>query len=237
MGKLRRGVAAGLVSLTAMGVLAPMAEADSAGIFRFFTAPTAPLAPPLAAPQPVPAPPPVVAPPPVAVPPVAVPPAAPVDTGAAEMAFVAKLNALRSSQGLRALAVQGQLFDVARAWSRQMAAARSISHNGSLASQAPQDWGHLGENVGMGPNVQALHDAFVASPEHYHNMVDPGYDSVGVGVVMGATGTMFVTVDFMAPRATAAPQATNRSVRCRKARRGKVVCKAARRPVRRARRR
>lgn len=119
------------------------------------------------------------------------------DTGADEMAFVAKLNQLRAAHGQPALATRGELFDTARAWSARMAAAGSISHNPDLAHQAPSNWARLGENVGVGMDVQSLHDAFVASPPHFRNMVDGAFDSVGVGVVRNAAGITYVTVAFM----------------------------------------
>ena len=122
--------------------------------------------------------------------------AASADTVGDEGDFIARLNNLRASQGLSTLAVDQRLTDMARAWSAQMAAAGAISHNPALTTQAPSDWIKLGENVGVGPTVESLHDAFVASPEHYRNMVDPAFQKVGVGVVY-AGAVMYVTVDFM----------------------------------------
>jgi len=161
------------------------------------------------------------------------------DSGSDEMAFVQKLNELRSSRGLPALAVKGELFDMARAWSGRMATAGVISHNPDLAAQGPSNWMRLGENVGMGPGVQTLHDAFVASPLHFRNMIDPDFDLVGVGVVHGLAGITFVTVNFMkaqpapaqivqaqAPaQASPAPARTSKVRVCTKSRRGRVTCR------------
>ena len=156
------------------------------------------------------------------------------DTGTDESAFLAKLNELRASHGVGALQVNGGLVGMARPWSANMARAGGISHNPALASQAPPEWTKLGENVGMGPDVQSLHNAFVASPEHYRNMVDPQFKQVGISVVYGSDNTIFVTVDFMsagapAPAPAAAPAAararTPRS--CRRVR-GRMYCRASR---------
>lgn len=152
-------------------------------------------------------------------------PAAAADTGAAEIQFVEKLNGLRGAQGLQPLAIKGELFDFARGWSRNMAAAGAISHNPSLGAQAPLPWLRLGENVGMGPDVQSLHDAFVASPTHYANMVNPAYDSVGVGVVE-ANGVLFVSVEFMTTAPVIKPAVAGKS--CAKNRKGKIVCRKVR---------
>ena len=93
--------------------------------------------------------------------------------------------------------MDGTLVSVARSWSGKMAAAGTISHNPSLASQVPSGWKKAGENVGKGGNVDALQQAFENSPAHYQNLVDPAFNYVGVGVVYGAGGMIYVTVDFM----------------------------------------
>ena len=147
-------------------------------------------------------------------------------TGTDELEFALKLNELRVSRGLRPLDYRGALFDTARAWSGQMLAADGISHNPSLAAQAPSNWLRLGENVGMGYTVQALHDAFVASPAHFHNMIDPAFDAVGVGVVHAADGKIFVTVNFMTTKP--APAAAKTKKVCTKNRRGRVTCRTVR---------
>ncbi len=127
------------------------------------------------------------------------------DDAGDEAGFLARLNDLRTSQGLPALASNSALTGVARAWAGSMAAAGTISHNPSLAAQGPSNWARLGENVGMGPSVVSLHNAFVTSPSHFANMVNAHYDSVGVGVVMSGS-TMYVTVNFMQTQAAPAPR-------------------------------
>lgn len=157
-------------------------------------------------------------------------------TGSDELAFAAKLNQMRVARGLRPLETRGELFDMARNWSANMLAAGGIAHNPNMAAHAPANWSKLGENVGMGFDVQGLHDAFVASPLHYRNMVDGQFDAVGVGVVHRGDGMIFVTVNFMttkaspavaAPAAAPAAQATAHKS-CTKTRKGKVVCRVVR---------
>ncbi|HUR17663.1 MAG TPA: CAP domain-containing protein [Acidimicrobiales bacterium] len=169
------------------------------------------------------------------------------DTGSDEMGFVQKLNELRTSRGLPALGTRVELSDMARAWSGRMAGAGGISHNPDLAAQAPGDWARLGENVGIGPGVQSLHDAFVASPLHFKNMIDPEFDWVGVGVVNGPPGIIYVTVNFMrthaaapeivkavAPVAQAAATVAPATKRvCTRSRKGRVTCRTVK--VRKAR--
>jgi uncharacterized protein YkwD len=119
------------------------------------------------------------------------------DPAAAEAEFVSRINALRATKGLGALAVHPELVEVARAWSTEMAEADEISHNPDLADQVRADWQKLGENVGVGMTVARLHDAFVKSPAHYRNLVDPDFTHVGVAVVLGRDGAIFTTHQFM----------------------------------------
>jgi hypothetical protein len=119
------------------------------------------------------------------------------DPASDEVNFFSRLNAVRTSRGLRPLVLTGQLSGMARGWSGRMASRGGISHNPNLAAQGPPGWTRLGENVGMGPSVDEIHDALVASPSHYANIVSVHYDSVGVGVVQSGS-TKFVTFNFMA---------------------------------------
>jgi hypothetical protein len=131
------------------------------------------------------------------------PPAgAEVDAGA-EAGFVSSLNAVRQGQGLPPLEVSAELTAKARAWSQVMADSGHIFHS-NLSDGISSPWSRLGENVGVGPNVGSVHDAFVASPAHYSNLVDPGFRYVGVGVV-SINGTLWVTEVFMEPASQPAP--------------------------------
>lgn len=147
----------------------------------------------------------------------AAPAGAGVDPQAAESAFVARINALRASKGLGTLTVDGELTTIARRWAGKMAAAGDISHNRNFQNEVTADWVKLGENVGMGPEIDKLHRAFVASPTHYKNLVDGDYTRVGVGVVVTADGMIFtahqferVASDNAVVVTTAAPAATPR---------------------------
>jgi hypothetical protein len=136
-----------------------------------------------------------------------VPAAAQADTVSDEAAFVTKINELRASKGLPALAVHENLVAKARSWAGTMAAAGKIWHS-TLSDGITADWKKLGENVGMGGSVDGLHAAFVASPGHYANLVDPSFGHVGIGIVMSGK-TIFVAEMFMQMTpAKAAPAVT-----------------------------
>lgn len=125
-----------------------------------------------------------------------------------ESCFVSAINSARASAGVGSLGVNGALVTMARTWSATMAAAGYIYHNPNLTTLAPSNWLNLGENVGVGPTCDALAQAFMNSPEHRANILDPAFSSVGVGVVDTADGTIYVTEDFMGTGAVPAPVVT-----------------------------
>ena len=129
-----------------------------------------------------------------------------------EQQFISNINALRSSRGLPSLAVHSNLTAKARSWAQNMAGAGHIYHS-DLQSGITANWKRLGENVGVGSDVNSLHNAFVASPTHYENLVDPTFTHVGVGVFVGSDGTVWVAEEFMqlmdsTPATTRAPATT-----------------------------
>jgi hypothetical protein len=151
-----------------------------------------------------------------------VPAGAQTDPGATEAEFVADINALRASKGLPKLTVHPELVGIARDWAAQMAKVDQISHNPRLAQLVQADWQKLGENVGVGMTEDKLHQAFIDSPAHYKNLVDPDFRYIGVGVVIGRDGAIFTAHQFMqlrpaaaaaaeAPPATAKPAARAKS--------------------------
>ncbi|MFA9564456.1 MAG: CAP domain-containing protein, partial [Acidimicrobiales bacterium] len=77
------------------------------------------------------------------------------DSGA-EAQFIASINQLRTSKGLNALTVDGELTAGSRVWTDHMKAQGSISHAPDLSVGVTQNWQKLGENVGVGPTVSAL---------------------------------------------------------------------------------
>lgn len=150
----------------------------------------------------------------VVVPTLLLPPApagAETDQSAGEAQFIALINEVRTSRGLRPLTPDPELRRVAMGWAEKMAAADQISHNPKLAEEVSADWQKLGENVGVGMTVQELHDAFVKSPSHLRNILDPDFTRIGVAIVVGRGGALFTTHQFMKlrPRAEAAAAAAS----------------------------
>lgn len=120
-------------------------------------------------------------------------------------------NASRTSDGLPALALNAQLNAVAQAWADRLAAAGVLSHNPALRNQV-SDWSVLGENVGMAGDVPTVQAAFMASPPHRANILDPRYTQMGVGSATSiypscGCKVLWVVVDFRRPMSVATPPA------------------------------
>ena len=140
-----------------------------------------------------------------------------------ETQFVERINAFRLVSGLPPVTVDGELTDIARRWSIGMAQQHAIFHNTQLDRQVRANWKKLGENVGTGPTVDDIFNAFLASPTHRANVVDPRFTKVGVGVVADASGQLYTAHEFMSlSGAKAKPKAKGRS-------RGRAVRRPARR--------
>ena len=129
-------------------------------------------------------------------------------TPADEAVFLSKINALRGSQGLAPLSVDPALAATSCTWNDQLIVANALSHDPNLSAaiaSVEPNWRKGGENVGMGGTLDSLFDAFVASPGHYKNLVDPDYSRVGICSARSATGKLFTTHRFLGVGSSPAP--------------------------------
>jgi len=124
-----------------------------------------------------------------------------------EAQFVALVNQTRANVGVAPLAVDGQLTALARQHAQTMADAGTIFHANPISAGVTAPWIKLGENVGTGPSAPPIMDAFINSPKHYANIVDPAFTYIGVGVVW-VGNQMFTTHRFMQLSGSAAPPPT-----------------------------
>jgi uncharacterized protein YkwD len=128
--------------------------------------------------------------------PIAATPAAAANSG--EMELRTYINEARDKHGARELAMRSFLVRAARKHSRWMAGTSQLVHSRDLASYAGgRDWSVLGENIGYGPSMEVLHDAFMDSPPHRRNALNRRYEKVGVGMAVGDDGRIWVTVLFL----------------------------------------
>lgn len=126
-----------------------------------------------------------------------------------ESTFVAALNDVRRDAGLPPFTVNVELSNLSRAHAQVMADAGEIFHASPISAGYSGPWSKIGENVGVGANVAVLVDAFVASPGHYANIIDPAFTEIGVGVVWKDsalyTTHRFLQVHDDPPTTTTAP--------------------------------
>ena len=133
--------------------------------------------------------------------------AGPENPGSDEASFISMVNAARAKQGVAPLQVDAELTALARDWTAEMAGGtcgqrpsdgrNAICHASSLSAGVSADCIKLGENVGMGGDVNAVMQGFLNSPGHYKNLMDPAFTRIGVGVVWSENGALYTTHRFM----------------------------------------
>lgn len=119
------------------------------------------------------------------------------DLTAKERALVDAVNAIRAQAAVAPVAVDPALNAEAREWSRQLA--KSGFRHSELDEQVGDAvcWRRLGQNIAQGDDVSAIVAAWLASPTHFANLVDPLFTHVGVSIVEDRSGVHFVTQEFM----------------------------------------
>jgi hypothetical protein len=120
--------------------------------------------------------------------------------------LTAMTNADRVSRGLRALSTANDLQSFAQQRADEMARTKRLAHTTSLGTKI-SGWKRLGENVGRGPTLQEIQTAFMASPSHRENILDPQFTQIGVGVTFDGADYLYVAVIFRLPSGTAAAAA------------------------------
>ncbi|MDQ1514547.1 MAG: hypothetical protein QOE80_377 [Actinomycetota bacterium] len=122
--------------------------------------------------------------------------------------LTAMTNADRVSRGLRALSTAGDLQSLAQQRADEMARSGRLAHTTNLGSKV-SGWQRLGENVGRGPKLPDIETAFMNSPSHRENILDPAFTQVGVGMTFDGKDYLYVAVIFRQPggAVSAAPPA------------------------------
>jgi uncharacterized protein YkwD len=118
-------------------------------------------------------------------------------------AVVCLINVQRSKHHLPALHVQQDLNRSAQGWTNVMVTTGQFTHGADFAgriSAAGYAWASAGENIATGfLTPQAVVKAWMASPDHCQNILDPGYADVGTGLSnhpLGQYGAATWTQDF-----------------------------------------
>ena len=113
--------------------------------------------------------------------------------------FVDRTNSLRASHGIHALRNHSALDAKAQAWAEETARRGTLVHSTLSDGLGHVAWRTIGENLASGSDsgdwTAALHNALVASPGHYNNLVDRRFTHMGVGVAH-ARGMVYVVEVF-----------------------------------------
>jgi uncharacterized protein YkwD len=101
-------------------------------------------------------------------------------------AVVCLINKQRSEHGLPILNEQPQLARSAQSWTNTMVVRNDFTHGTAFQnriSAVGYNWSTAGENIASGfATPEAVVNAWMASPGHCRNILDPQYASVGTGV-------------------------------------------------------
>lgn len=120
----------------------------------------------------------------------------------AEQYLFSAANAERLQRGLPILHWNAALYRAAEGHAQEMAARASISHQypgeAELADRgrrAGARFSEIAENVAEAPTAVRIHDAWMNSPGHRANLLDPQVDSVGISVLR-RDGQLYAVQDF-----------------------------------------
>jgi hypothetical protein len=108
-----------------------------------------------------------------------------------------RINSLRTSHGLNALILDSNLSDLAQQRADTNERTGQLVHTPNLALGVTSNWGRLAENIGAGQDHEGLWQAFLHSPSHLENLLDPTFTHVGIGENSPNPGNDWVTHRFM----------------------------------------
>ncbi|HEV2069869.1 MAG TPA: CAP domain-containing protein [Acidimicrobiales bacterium] len=119
---------------------------------------------------------------------------------AMERAIFDMVNRERQERGLSPLDWDEELARRARQWSADMAAAGRLEHQDAQEMQAAvEGYTALGENIFQSSAPVAagrIHVGWMRSEGHRVNVLEPGFDRLGVGVVCDESGEVWATQRF-----------------------------------------
>jgi uncharacterized protein YkwD len=116
--------------------------------------------------------------------------------------LLAMVNAARRAEGLSPVRADPALMELATRHASAMRDAQRLAHDigqgtpDQRAERAGLVPKALGENVAHAMDVRGAHRTLWASPSHRGNLLDPRFDSVGIGTAIGEDGTLWVCEVF-----------------------------------------
>nr|WP_239521167.1 CAP domain-containing protein [Blastococcus saxobsidens] len=113
-----------------------------------------------------------------------------------------RVNDERRARDLEPVEWNGALAGVARSWSEQMAGTGQLEHQDMrevLGREELAGFTGLGENIftASGPVPAGVaHVGWMRSDDHRGNVLDPGWDRLGVGVFCAPDGSVWAAQEF-----------------------------------------
>jgi uncharacterized protein YkwD len=126
-------------------------------------------------------------------------------------AILDRVDDERAGRGLAPVEWDDDLAAVARAWSAEMARRGALQHQdirALLQRDELSGFQGLGENVfhATGPvPAGTIHAGWMRSDDHRVNVVNPGWDRLGVGVHCADDGSVWATQEFGRTRGSDRP--------------------------------
>jgi uncharacterized protein YkwD len=128
---------------------------------------------------------------------------------AQEQTIVDLVNQQRAQVGLAPLQANPLLVEEAHIQSTDMVALGVLSHDlpgaalptlQSRAQYVGYNYSYLGENVAFNyPDDNSVMTAWMNSPGHAANILDPSYTQIGVGIAFDSQGEPYYTQEFGTP--------------------------------------
>jgi uncharacterized membrane protein required for colicin V production len=107
-----------------------------------------------------------------------------------EQQMLTLVNQERKKQGLKPLVWDGRLAEVGRRHSKDMIAKDYFAHEdpkgqsvADRAREARVGYFLIGENLAFAPNLAIAHRGLMESPGHRENILRPGFERLGIGIV------------------------------------------------------
>lgn len=91
------------------------------------------------------------------------------------------VNGERARRNTAELIYHGALVDKAQNWAEHLAATGTIRHS-TLSANVGPGWRTLGENVAKARTIEQAHALLMGSNSHRNTLLNPRYNSIGVGV-------------------------------------------------------
>lgn len=123
-----------------------------------------------------------------------------------------RVNDERAKRGMAPLQWNHELTRLGRTWSEHLAEIGRLEHrdiNELIGSEGLEEFQALGENLfrATGPvPAGEIHVGWMRSDGHRRNVLQPGFNMIGIGVVCAPDGEVYATQEFGRTRGAERPE-------------------------------